>query len=371
MNLCAGFKPTNPQLRLLKVTERRSRWGEKLSPCIVYVDESFFNFWGLNDPDGNFCYVAFGVPSDKISLLESEHKRLLDLYQNAVRSDLKETPPNEIKSTTFRRLELKNRRKIALLARGLILRLGGFFLTEFCQVRGFILESVRSDLLEAGKSEMPKDWQPLYDAKHKELSDLVKNQKLGQSPLLQRLIETPTASLGHFLAERAEWYELVIDPRGGLEDVAIAEAVRRVTEGVIRGVHDANPEKLRAVSFGVRSQDCAGLQFADLLAGEIRNWFLRNMDFLDFNSGLKLLDINNLPNKFYLNTATAIVSKPERRIHMPRDLTRKFNRAGRNTLLPYFRRSLANDLITCIAKYGEFRHIDLAHNQIIDSPDNR
>jgi hypothetical protein len=354
------------------VTKVRLATRDKFaSPYVVYIDESFFNFWGLNNPDGNFCYVAFGVPYENLSLLDVEHKRLLDLFRNAVVSDLHEMPPVEIKSVVFRRLKLKNRRRIAMLARGIMVRLGTFFLTEFCQVRGFILESVRSDLLEKGDSRIPKKWDSLYQAKREELSRAVKEQKLGQSSLLQKLIETPTASLAYFLTKRAEWYELVIDPRGGVEDKHIAQAVRHTTEAVIRGVHRETHDKLRATSFSIRSENCPGLQVADLLAGEVRHWFVQNPDFLEFNSGLTLLDINNLKTQYYLKTSAGIVSKPERRTKMPPTLIRKLHKAGRSSLFPYFRRSLANDLISCIATYGEFRHIDLAHNQLIDSPDNR
>jgi Protein of unknown function (DUF3800) len=344
---------------------------KSVSPYVVYIDESFFNFWGLNNPDGNFCYVAFGVPQENLSILDVEHKRLIDLFQTAVASDLGETPPVEIKSVVFRRLELKSRRRIALLARGLMLRLGAFFLTEFCQVRGFILESVRSDLLEKGDSQIPEKWDSLYQAKRDELSRAVKEQKLGQSPLLQKLIETPTASLAYFLTQRAKWYELVVDPRGGVEDNYIAKTIQYTTEAVIRGVHRESPDKLRATSFSTRSENCPGLQMADLLAGEVRHWFVRNPEFLEFNSGLTLLDIDELQTKFYLKTSAGIVSKPERRTNIPFSLSRKLYRAGRSSLFPYFRSSLANNLISCIAAYGEFRHIDLAHDQIIDSPDNR
>jgi hypothetical protein len=239
----------------------------KVSPYVVYIDESFFNFWGLNNPDGNFCYVAFGIPHEKLSILDVEHKRLLDLFQTAVKSDLGETPPVEIKSVVFRRLELKHRRRIALLARGLMLRLGAFFLTEFCNVRGFILESLRSDLLEKGDSQIPEKWDSLYQAKREELSRTVKQQKLGQSLLLRKLIETPTASLAYFLAQRAEWYDLVVDPRGGVEDNHISKAILHTTEQVIRVVHRKNPNMLRATSFSTRSDNCPGLQMADLLAG--------------------------------------------------------------------------------------------------------
>jgi hypothetical protein len=347
-----------------------------LPSYIVYVDESFFQFWGLKRPLDNFCYLAFGLPTHHLKAFEIEHKLMLADFQRAARTDLasKALDPKataEIKSTLFRQFDIVNRRRLALRLRGLMLASECFVLAEFSEVQGFILEAVRSDLLEAGKKELPQDWNALYDAKRKEFLDHVQRKDLGQSPMLERLISLPAVALAHYLALRAKQYEIFVDPRGQVEDENLADAIGDYTMSVVRLIREQGQTNLVSVKVDVRSEQSPGLQIADLLAGELRWWFVSNPEFLKYRSGRILLDKNELTSFYASKTATRTLIKPERRTKIPESLRRKLYVADKRSLFPYFHGSLANGLMSCIARTGEFRHIDLTHGEIIDSPDNR
>jgi hypothetical protein len=110
---------------------------------------------------------------------------------------------------------------------------------------------------------------------------------------------------------------------------------------------------------------------ADLLAGEVRWWFVTHPEFLAFKSGRTLLNARELTAFHMAKTHSGNHLKPERRSKMPSGLWRKIVRADNKSVFPCFHSSLANDLLNCVAKYGEIRHIDLARREIIDSPDNK
>jgi hypothetical protein len=336
----------------------------------VYIDESFFEFWGLKRPTNNFCYLAFGAPTRNLAALDEKCRVLLDYFKKAIQKDLGIEPPDEMKSVLFRRLEAVNRRRIALQLRNVMLALDCFILAEYSEVQGFILEAVRSDLLKAGKKELPENWMPLYDAKRKSFLDDVQRKGLGQAPMLERLISLPSTALAHYLSLRAQDYEVLLDPRGDIEDQNLQDAIRDYASSVADRIRAGGQNNLKSVRVDVLSEQSFGLQIADLLAGELRWWFISHPEFLEYGSGRSLLEEKELKSFHASKTANGFFIKPERRVKIPVGLISKLQTADKSSLFPYFNRSLANKLISCIAKNGEFRHIDIAHRQFIDSPDN-
>ncbi len=61
------------------------------------------------------------------------------------------------------------------------------------------------------------------------------------------------------------------------------------------------------------------------------------------------------------------ISKPERHTSLPDSLVRKMYRATESSTLPFFRQQLANGLLSWVARWGEYRHIDFERRMIFDS----
>jgi hypothetical protein len=162
-----------------------------------------------------------------------------------------------------------------------------------------------------------------------------------------------------------------LDPRGKTEDPQIAGAVKDFIGGVSLVLKQNGQRNLTKVDTNVKSEESPGLQIADLLAAEVRWWFISNPEFIEYGSGRALLHRDELTEKFVGKTSSRPLIKPERRIKLPLGLIVRARGATPQSLFPHFRNSLANGLISCVAQYGEFRHIDFKHNWIIDSPDNR
>jgi hypothetical protein len=143
----------------------------------LYVDESFYRFWGLDDPNGNFCYLIYGLPTSQISTLTVSHAELLRTFQNLVVTKLREPAPPELKSGLFRRFPFAERRRLALQMRNILHITNSFVIGEFQEVRGFVLESIRSDVALTGGAELPQNWQELYDERRDQLAKTVREEQ--------------------------------------------------------------------------------------------------------------------------------------------------------------------------------------------------
>jgi hypothetical protein len=62
------------------------------------MDESFYEFWGLQNPEDNFCYAVFGLPDQHLRTLDQFHAEFLRDFQTAVKTDLNREAPRELKS---------------------------------------------------------------------------------------------------------------------------------------------------------------------------------------------------------------------------------------------------------------------------------
>lgn len=146
----------------LEVCPGRPIWErQRGSEYLVFVDESFHNFFGFADIDGNFCHAALGVPINGYPLLE----RLMAPSVNAYKiqtGQMTGKEPKELKSTQLAKLPLQFRIEFARdLVRNLA-SLGGFVAGFFSTTRGIVMERVRVNLLGEA-SQVPADHTQLYN----------------------------------------------------------------------------------------------------------------------------------------------------------------------------------------------------------------
>jgi hypothetical protein len=178
----------------------------------VYLDESFYKFWTLENPEGNFCYALFALPITQVDSLGDLHAEIMETFKAAVIAMGGEAP-REMKSHIFRKLPANTRRRIALMLRQFMQRAGAFVIADFTEVRGFVMGFIRSALAKRGDNRLPDEWENLYDQRRTEIVKLVELGQAGQAPLLEQLLGTPIAGLAHYLMTRAETYSLYFDPR--------------------------------------------------------------------------------------------------------------------------------------------------------------
>ena len=342
----------------------------ELTPYVVYLDESFFQFWPFDNRSGNFCYAVFGLPQSQLIALGEFHDEFLHRFQAAIEAELKEDPPVELKSHLFRRLPFNTRRRLGLQLREFMTRANAFLLADFTEVRGFVLEGIRSSLARHAHKRLPDDWETLYERRRRELTELVKKGKEGIGPVLDRLMGTTIGAVAHFLTTRASSYEVFFDPRQPREDLEVADSIREFTEMVLNRMHQEEPGRFKGVSGRYKSGELPGLQVADLLVGEVRNWFLNNEAILRFESGPDLVTEENANAHWYFPAGIKFMSKRQRVRKLPPGLVRRLQRANESSILPFFRNHLARSLLSCVAYWGEFRHVNFEEGSAIDSLDD-
>src|ERR1017187_4550696 len=127
-----GFKS---QPMPLAICPGRHIWeNHRDQEYLVFVDESFYRFFGFDAPDGNFCHAAVGVPITKYARLQRLLAPLLQTYEHQSRTVLGEIP-GELKFSILKRLPPQYRAKfVRTLVRDLI-ETGGFVAGFFSSPR--------------------------------------------------------------------------------------------------------------------------------------------------------------------------------------------------------------------------------------------
>ena len=145
----------------------------------------------------------------------------------------------------------------------------------------------------------------------------------------------------------------------------------------LQALHQDDPGRFKGVCGDRKSEELPGLQIADLMVGEVRNWFISNPEILSFGSGPQLVttETSNMIFKHAAPLANPLSgrnfsAKRQRYTRLPPGLAGGLYRANEHSALPYFRNVLAKGLLSCVAEWGEFRHIDFGSGGVIDSIDD-
>jgi hypothetical protein len=191
----------------------------------------------------------------------------------------------EFKHGEFKRLEYRQRRRLAFHLRDIFKRHGAF-IAGFCTpVRPFVLERVRSDLFLHDKEELPVDCASLYREAETKLR--MEATGPGHSGLISGLLHLAVGGVANMLASVGSKFTVVYDPRERKEDRAVIRTVDEylaLMENFKRVDTDLRSDLkhfAQAFVYDRRSEDELGLQFADLVAGEIREFFVANPELME------------------------------------------------------------------------------------------
>lgn len=93
----------------LEICPGRQIWEKhRAREYLVFVDESFYRFFGFEAVDGNFCHATIGVPVDNYAPLQKLLAPALDAYIHEV-TRATGAPPNELRFSTLRQLPIRFR----------------------------------------------------------------------------------------------------------------------------------------------------------------------------------------------------------------------------------------------------------------------
>ena len=351
----------------LEVCPGRQIWERyRNREYVVFVDESFYRFFGFDAEDGNFCHAAVGIPTDNYAQLQTILAPLIRLYRQRVHAATGSVP-REVKFTVLRNLPLSFRLRFAReLVRGLIEN-GGFVAGFYSSTRGIVMERVRTSLLDEA-DEVPRDYVDLYNNARAEL--LGQFEGIGQSGLITQLLLTPFSSFSSLLNSFGCHFRVRYDPRQEDEDAAVRDHLAEYMRCLVRVPELFGDDTgYLGMETDIRSHDDLGLQLADVVAGEVREFFRRNPEPLIENSTMKLITPESdeplqkfieIDHTLFKNGALSPMS-PE--------LLRKLARRNSANLISYYYPVLSAGMLTCVTDTGQYRDLEISTGFISDLTD--
>jgi hypothetical protein len=330
---------------------------------LVFVDESFYRFFGFAAADGNFCHAALGIPRDNYTRLQAILGPLVLAYNRRVRQIIGRNP-EEIKFSVLRALPLPFRLRFAREFVRSLVETGGFVAGFYSSTRGVIMERVRTNLLDQAE-EVPDDHRALYDAAREEL--LAQLQGVGQSELITQLLLTPFSALSTLLRSFECRFRVRYDPRQENEDQVVREALADYMGRLVR-----IPELFGGdtgyfgMEINIRSQDDLGLQLTDVVAGEVREFFRNNPEPLTESATLRLITPESDEPLQKFIEVDHVLFKNGVLSRMSPGLARKLVRRNSANIISYYYPVLSAGMLTCVTDTGQFRDLEIPTRLISD-----
>jgi hypothetical protein len=332
---------------------------------LIFIDETFRDFFGLKNPNGYLCYAAVGIPEKEYEILKRSMAKIFQDYEAVAVGDSGLTL-SEFKFEDFRRIMPEERRNFVARISKSVKMHGGFAVGFFIHVRGLVMERVRVNVLGEAV-EVPDDHSELYQVAASELRRQLEGT--AQSETIARILRNPLLGMAHFLEFFNCPFQVFCDPRESKED----KAVQAATEKFIRGHFARAAPKEASLYLGMDnsrpSHTEVGLQLADLMAGEIRLFFEEHPAMLTSGATHKLITGSSREPAEWWEEPLGILQKLGSVTPMPQELKDACRETKGASCLPLYRHLFASGLLTCYRDLGNPRHIEIIENNFFDQTD--
>jgi len=330
---------------------------------LVFVDESFYRFFGFDAPEGNFCHAAVGVPVNNYARLQRLLAPIIQDYNGEVQRVLGEAA-GEVKYSTLRKLPIPYRAKFTRTLVSKLKDTGGFVAGFYSSTRGMVMERVRTNLLDEA-AEVPIDHAALYDTARLELLDQF--QGVGQSGILTMLLLTPFASISSLLRSFDSTFRVRYDPRQGDEDRVVREALADYMGRLVNVPDLFGPvSNYLGMEADISSHDDLGLQLADVIAGEVRDFFRNNPESLTESASLRLITPESDEPVQRFEKIAGNVFKKGVLTPMSAGLAEKLVCKTPENPISYCYPVLAAGMLTCVSDTGQLRDLEIPTRLISD-----
>lgn len=332
----------------------------------VFVDESFYKWFGLPTTEANLCYGALTVPTDRLPALDRFEASIREFAFNGLPQKVQAGQTRaEFKYADFRHLTPEVVDELGKKFAYFLNRNRAWIYGYFIPAEGFLNYKLRSDFIDdlQGMKSLPEaEYQTRIEAIRQQMLQAWRDAEHNLG-LLQECYQTFFGFLvqGHGgLLKKS--FQVIYDSRNPAEDAALHAAAEEFAKLADR----ASPGILahyRGYSSG-SSAACAGLRLVDWIAGEIRNFFYRNPAVLESDSSFDILSP-------YLNPGMMLVEgrAPFYRKKLSPAAIDCFTHHGRGFMLPHLRPYFASGFLTHYARKGEARMIATPALEIFDMAD--
>jgi Protein of unknown function (DUF3800) len=339
---------------------------------LVFVDESFERFLKMTTADskyGNFAYGGLGVPA-------SEYERLKHDLAPVVEDYLKLVPGGEIefKHREFKRIPYTDRRSLAKRMAQALWERGAFISGFYIPSRSLVMEQVRESLM-FDHDELPADTSELYDIGVEELRQMFYNTG-EKSELLSCLLTKAVAAWAYMLGFLDCHFRVFYDPREPDEDASVKEKI----DSMARAMAQLSPE-VEGLFLGLdihcNSEDELGLQLADLVAGETREFFKSYPEMMSHGATRRIINQFSEEDLEVWDVARPknLVPTPNKMgalMEMPKEIAYRFaeNDPAERTVMNCFSPLISSGILTCYSSTGSPRHLMPFMLAIMDQADD-
>jgi hypothetical protein len=340
-----------------------------LADRVVFIDESFYEWFGLPKEDSNFCYAAVSLPEKSLPQLalfmNSFGKQVTDFHQEDTG---KAFTGGEVKSKYLYELSGEHRRRLAEKLAYFLRKHNGHIFTFFTTSQGFVHNCLRDKYYhEYGKyySDFLADADKEMEGVKDELVSRWKREPFNLA-LLEPLYGNLISFLYCFHREQKQTFRVQYDPREKGEDAALSNAamdIAAIHEQMIQCL--GKPERaevLIGIDTSLSSEDCPGLQLVDLIVADTRRLFRDVAGLRSDCSEPRILSAKYNP---------AMVLVDGKAPYYPHSLRASTVRELEEVdlLFPQIRPFFARSFASCHATFGEARHIELSSGTILDMAD--
>lgn len=326
------------------------------SKYTVFIDESFYEFMNLARDDGNFCYAALMVPTDKLPDLDRFWSANREKLASAYTKTTGHKPMQEFKSGMLSKLAFEVRKTFGE-------RLARFLVRNQCHVAGFYT-TVRNSLLYRVRTEVAKD----DDARELPLNlvSLVAAEKVkvledkpnhpGEAHVLEPLFSQTLGITWYWLKQLRQNFAVVYDPRQEKENLYLI----RHADAWLRRLEKAEQmdDFYRGTTTILRSHESPGLMLVDIIVRDVRALFRDVPELLIEQSGPGLVLPCAQEHDIVLMEFGGDLMKWGDRRPMSGTLKHRLICPTANSMLPLYFKSLADGKLSCIAAFGESRVVN-------------
>jgi hypothetical protein len=347
----------------LKTCPGREIWERyRKQKFLVFVDESFFMFFELASKTGYFCHAMVGVPVNEYPRLKEAVNPIFQEYKA-----LTQASAQEFKHSEYKRIDFARRKDLAARLADAMKKHGAFIGGFYTSLTAFVLERVRFDIVDLADT-VPENCEEQYRHAVETLGGGEKGP--GNYVILSRLLELPVTAVASMLSEFDCTFRVIYDPREKREDKAIRAYVEAFANVLKHTLPDVS-ERYLGMDIETHSEDELGLQLADLVAGEIVDFFKANEELLAYGSTSRLItpvseeSIQTIASLGRRWVKTGVLTP------MPIDLYERFFRDDPNgrTVLPCFVELMSSGILTCYGSFGTPRDLLIFEKLIWDQAD--
>lgn len=335
------------------------------SAYTVFVDESFYKWFGLPSTESNFCYAALSVPTARL--------KALDRFEASLRNFVWGRLPSAEKSRIdFEEIKYTH---LKLLSPGVIDEIGrrmATFLQEydgtifgfFIPASGYLAYMLRSDFIDDldGLKQLPeKERHARLEARRQELLQKARDAEHNIGLLSEIYPPFFNMLLQHHGRFLHKTYRIVYDSRNPEEDKLLHQVAEDLGEKVDRLTPDTYRHYLgHETSASAKSP---GLRLVDWFAGDIRAFFRLSAPVLSAGSSFDIL------SPYYNPEMILVEHGPYYKKQLPPAAMSCFETMGRGLMMPSIKPFFASGLISYYAEKGEARHVSIPHSLAFDMAD--